>query len=151
MLHDEIWQYRLPMLRLAASILHHPQNAEDAVSAAMLHALQKCAGLRDLSALKPWLMQITARCAYDLLRREKRDKQNQPPIEYVLFPDVEGTLFAQLSRLPKKCAQVLTLYYYEGFDTREIARVLGISPTTVRMRMSRGRKQLKAILEEEEA
>lgn len=66
------WPYRAAMLRLAVSILHHPQNAEDAVSQAMLQALRRSHTLRDPSAIKPWLLKITARCAYDLLRREKR-------------------------------------------------------------------------------
>ena len=152
-LRDEIWLHRAAMLRLAGSILRHPQNAEDAVSRAMLLAVQKLGTLHDPSALKPWLMQITARCAYDIQRREKRERLRMPLAENTctLFECAEESLYAQLQRLPKALAQVLVLYYYEGYDTGDIARTLCIPAATVRMRLSRGRKRLKAIVEEEEA
>lgn len=151
-LHDAIWLNRLPMLRLAASILRHPQNAEDAVSAAMLHAIRRGSTLRDAESIKPWLLKITARCCFDLLKKEKR-QQSIPAQEntFTLFESAEDTLYAQLKRLPSPLAQVLTLYYYENLSTQEIAQILFISPTTVRMRLSRGRKKLRAILEEDEA
>lgn len=149
----EIWQYRVPMLRLAASILHHPQNAEDAVSHAMLMAVQHMDALRDPAALRPWLMKITARSAYDILRFEKRERLHaqQQPDACTLFESAQETLFAQLQRLPRSLSQVLVLYYYEGFTARDISAALGISAATVRMRLSRGRRKLRAIVEEEEA
>ena len=42
------------------------------------------------------------------------------------------------------------LYYYEGYSTEEISRILGLPRPAVSMRMSRGRAKLKAMLEEEE-
>ncbi|GAE09339.1 RNA polymerase sigma factor [Paenibacillus sp. JCM 10914] len=38
------------------------------------------------------------------------------------------------------------LYYYEKFNTNEIAEVLQIEPVNVRNRMSRARKKIEAIL-----
>ena len=72
-LNEAIWELHVPLLRLAMSILRHPQNAEDAVSQAVVTAYAKLPGLRDPAALKPWLMRITARCCYDQLRRRKRE------------------------------------------------------------------------------
>lgn len=97
-LRDEIWLHRAAMLRLAGSILRHPQNAEDAVSRAMLLAVQKLGTLHDPSALKPWLMQITVRCAYDIQRREKRERLHMPLAENTctLFECAEESLYAQL-------------------------------------------------------
>ncbi len=145
------WPYRAAMLRLAVSILHHPQNAEDAVSQAMLQALRRSHTLRDPSAIKPWLLKITARCAYDLLRREKR-RAALPEFEPSAAPFCapQDSLFAQLCCLSPPFAQVLTLYYYENLSTAEIASVLAIPPATVRRRLSRARDQLKTLLQEED-
>lgn len=150
---EAVWEMHVPMLRLALSILRHPQNAEDAVSQAVVSAYQKIGTLRKPDAFKPWLMKITARCSYDLLRRKKREVLSAEPLSsdagFFVEP-MENTLYTALSRLPDGQAQVLTLYYYEGFSTAEIAQILGIPRTTVSMRMTRGRAKLKAMLEEEE-
>lgn len=150
-LYEAIWQYRIPMLRLAVTILHHPQNAEDAVSAAMVHAIRNGGSLRSEAALKSWLLKITARCCFDLLRREKKQQTIPAQPAFTLFESADDTLFAQLTRLPAPLAQVLNLYYYENLTTQEIAQTLAISAATVRMRLSRGRKKLRVMLEEDEA
>lgn len=152
-LDEAIWALHVPMLRLASSILRHPQNAEDAVSQAVITAYQKIDSLRHPDAFKPWMMKITARCCYDQLRRGKRETPSADPIpqETALFVEpLQDTLYAKLQQLSAGQARVLTLYYYEGFSTEEIARILGIPRTTVSMRMSRGRAKLKAMIEEEE-
>lgn len=150
---EAVWEMHVPMLRLAMSILRHPQNAEDAVSQAVVAAYQKIGTLRNPDAFRPWLMKITARCCYDYLRRRKREILSAEPVSPeigVFIEPMEDTLYASLSRLPDGQSQVLTLYYYEGFSTEEIARILGIPRTTVSMRMTRGRAKLKTMIEEEE-
>jgi len=152
-LDERIWELHVPLLRLALSILRHPQNAEDAVSAAVITAYQKLDTLRDDAALKPWLMRITARCCYDLLRRSKREVLYGEPLETgeaLFIEPLENTLFGRLRQLPAGQAQVLLLYYYEGFSTAEIAQILGIPRPAVSMRMTRGRNRLREMLQEEE-
>lgn len=144
----EIWAMRVSLLRLAGSILHQPQDAEDAVSAAIVTAYQKAETLRDEGKLRPWLMTITARCCYDQLRRAQRERPvaDVPGAQATLFTSGE-TLYDTLLELPPHLAQVLTLYYYEGFSTAEIAAVLGVGRTAVSMRLARGRRLLKEKLE----
>lgn len=54
----------------------------------------------------------------------------------------EALLSAVLS-LPETLREPMYLYYYEHFNTLEIAEVLQIEPENVRNRMSRARKKLK--------
>lgn len=147
-LAEAIWELHVPLLRLAMSILRHPQNAEDAVSQAVLSAYAKCDMLRNPAALKPWLMKITARCCYDLLRRKKRELLMETvPQPLAVFEEPLGdTLFDRLQELPNGQAQVLLLYYYEGFSTAEIAAVLGLTRPGVSMRLKRGRERLRELL-----
>ena len=151
-LDEEIWDLHAPMLRLALTICRHPQDAEDAVSAAVISAYRKIHTLRCEAALKPWIMRITARCCYDLLRRAQREAPvKAEQLEISLFEEKqEDTLLELLKQLPPAQAHVLALYYYEGFSAQEIGRILGLPRATVSMRMSRGRKRLKVLLEEQE-
>ena len=55
-----------------------------------------------------------------------------------------------LEKLPVKYKTVIVLHYLEGFSVEEIARMLRISASAVKMRLSRGREQMKEVIEREE-
>ena len=149
-LDEQLWAQRVSMLRLAMSILRNPHNAEDAVSAAVLQAYLKADTLRSEAHFKPWILRITANCCYDHLRREKRE--HAAPVEdaSALFDMPEDSLLSLVMQLPAELSQVLVLYYYEHFSTLEIAQALQIAPPTVRMRLTRGRRLLRRMLEEDD-
>lgn len=152
-LDEALWALHVPMLRLALSILRHSQNAEDAVSQAVIIAYRKIDTLKNAEAFKPWMMKITARCCYDQLRKNRREVLKAEPVPAdagVFVEPMQDTLLGMLERLPKGQAQVLSLYYYDGFSTEEIARILGLPRPTVSMRMSRGRAKLREMIEQEE-
>ena len=45
----------------------------------------------------------------------------------------------------------ITLFYFEGYSTREIAKICEVSDGTVRSRLSRAREALRRTLSEQEA
>jgi hypothetical protein len=45
--------------------------------------------------------------------------------------------------LPSKIRDVFYLYYIEGYDTNETAKILGLNGVTVRVRLKRARDMLK--------
>lgn len=55
-------------------------------------------------------------------------------------------LLSAVLMLPETLRQPMYLYYYEDFNTLEIAEVLQIEPENVRNRMSRARKKLNMML-----
>lgn len=61
----------------------------------------------------------------------------------------EKELLEILFSLPKKYRTVLFLYYYEGYKTKEIAKILNITITNVQTILSRARSQLKKVLKED--
>ena len=48
--------------------------------------------------------------------------------------------------LPEHYKLPVYLFYYEGYQTAEIARMLGTAPATIRARLNRARQQLKTAL-----
>ena len=71
-------------------------------------------------------------------------------IETLTFETKEdSTLFETVMELPEKFRVAIHLFYYEDLSVKEIAKVLKISESNVKVRLSRGRKILKEVLKEE--
>lgn len=145
-LGEELWAMRVSLLRVSYGILRNSTDAEDAVSATIVRAYQQWEALRDDSRVKPWVMRIAVRCCYDLLRQRGRERPQGDMATYdrpVFDSFGDDSLYSLLQTLPSETAQVLMLYYYEGFSTAEIADILKLALPTVTMRLSRGRRRLK--------
>lgn len=147
----QAWAMRAALLRLAMSILKSPQDAEDAVSDAVVRAFERLATLRSDAAVRPWLMKITVRCCYERARRARREtlREDVEPLCPPVWPREEGSLMACIEKLPEGERAALILYYYEGFCVRDVARALGLPRPAASMRLSRGRRRLRELLSEE--
>ena len=58
-------------------------------------------------------------------------------------------LLETVRQLPEHDRDAVYLYYYEEYTIREIAKILGEREGTIRSRLSRARKKLRAIMEGE--
>ena len=58
-------------------------------------------------------------------------------------------LWEAVKQLPDANREVIHLFYYEGYPTAQIAKILNRRESTVRSDLRRGRKRLKKILKEE--
>ncbi len=63
-------------------------------------------------------------------------------------PESEN-LFETVMKLPEKYRIVIHLFYYEDYAIREIAEIMHLSESNVKVRLSRGRALLRQILKEE--
>ena len=61
--------------------------------------------------------------------------------------DEEKVLDEFLAKLPPKYRTVIHLFYYEDLKIVEIAKLLSIKESTVKMQLTRGRKLLKTYME----
>ena len=97
---------------------------------------------------KAWLIVTVSNLCKSALRspwqrRTGLDDMVEPPAAADATPD--ETLEAVLA-LPEDYKLPVYLFYYEGYPTAEIARMLGVAPATVRSRLNRARKKLKLTL-----
>ena len=140
------------LFRVAFAILRNRTDCEDAAQNAVLKAYRGLDSLKKRSYFKTWLISILRNECFDMLKRRRPalDVDGQSNLSYEMtVPDVDlNRAFDQLS--PEE-RLTITLYYYEGYDTREIARLTEVSEGTVRSRLSRGRASLRAMLQEKEA
>ena len=142
------------LYRLALSHVNHREDAEDAVQEVFIKYMNHTRPFQDAEHERAWFIRVTVNTCYDILRHKgRRDYTALDDIAELVAaeerPNME--IFQTLEQLPVKHKTVLILYYLEGFTIEEIASMLRISASAVKMRMSRGREQLKEILEKEEA
>ena len=134
--------YAQDVFRLALSYLYHSQDAEDVCHSVFLTLVEKDVALFPGSE-KAWLLKCTANACKDLIKslwKQNRDDLN----ENIVFLDArDRELWAVVGTLPPKYRAVVHLYYYEGYNQEEIAKILGITRTAVQTRMQRARKLLE--------
>ena len=62
--------------------------------------------------------------------------------------DESHELFEAVMKLPEKYRIVIHLFYYEDYSVQEIADILKITQSNVKVRLSRGRLSLRKTLKE---
>ena len=130
-------------MALARSIVADLE-AEDVVQDALIKAWQKLGSLRDPEAFKSWLTRIVANAAIGRARRRRFFE----PIDGVAVAAAEAGIDSRidigslLARLAPKQRAVLHLTTFEGYTDREIAGILGIASSSVRVHRLRARRRL---------
>ena len=131
-------------------ILGNSADSEDAMSAAILRAFENRGKLRKRESFRAWFLQILRHEAYDLLKKRRR----LTPVEELPegpAPENDSAgrldLAAASSRLTEDQRTALLLQQ-EGYGLAEIGVILDVPVGTVKSRISRAKKTLRAILEE---
>ena len=139
-------QYENTLLRAALAILGDPYEAEDAVQDTFVRWLEKSPDFRDEGHEKAWLLTVCANGCKSRLRVRKR----RPTVELLDVypaPDGEsGEVAEAVFALPANQRAAVHLFYYEGYSTEEVAKILGQRPGTVRSYLSRARETLRQTL-----
>ena len=131
-------------------ILGHSADCEDAMSAAILRAYENRGKLKKRESFRAWFLQILRHEAYNLLRKRRRlTPVEELPEEATPAGDDAGRLDLQaaLGQLTEDQRTALLLQQ-EGYDLAEIGQALDVPVGTVKSRISRAKKTLRAILEE---
>lgn len=142
-------QYSPMLLRLALTRVNCAADAEDVVQEVFLKLLTAQPRFRDGEHERAWLIRATLNRAIDLRRAACARDIPLEDAEEAAAPEPPQLLSA-VQALPEKYSTVIHLYYYEGYNIWEIAKLLGLPAPTVGTRLSRGRAKLKELLKEED-
>ncbi len=139
------------LFRVAFAILRNRTDCEDAAQSAVLKAYRNLGTLKQRGYFKTWLISILKNECFDMLKRRRPtvDVAEQALSYEMAVPDMD--LNRAFDQLTPEERLTITLYYYEGYDTREIAKLTEVSEGTVRSRLSRARASLRRMLQEKEA
>jgi RNA polymerase sigma-70 factor (ECF subfamily) len=149
-------QFGPAMARLATSYEIDPALREDLLQDIHFAVWQSFANYRGECALRTWVYRVAHNTAATHVLRQKRIHRDQwvSVEELDDMPDVvdterivdASTVLAAVQVIIQKLKPVdrdLLLLYLEGFETTEIAEVVGISPNLVAQKVHRVRKVLK--------
>lgn len=141
--------YENDILRMAYSYLHSMEDAEDIVQETIICYWQKAPENMDMSKEKAWLLKVAANLSKNKIRYKKLRKTDEL-LDTLIQEEREDLSFVweAVKNLPVKYRETVHLFYYEGYSTRDIAKILNRNESSVRSDLRRGREQLKRILKE---
>ena len=150
--------YYKPMYHASFRILGDSMEAEDVMQEAFLVAFRNIGSIDLNVSFGGWLKRIVVNRSLDALRKRK------PQVELVAdYPDdissesyfdTEGGTIEEkvekirraVERLPEKYRVIISLSLFEGYDHDEIGQILGVTPSTSRAQLSRGKQKLLQLI-----
>lgn len=150
-------EHQTSLLRTCYLFLKDHSLAEDAVQETFLKAYRSMDTFRGESSERTWLTRIAINVCKDMRKAtwfRLVDRFTTPemlPETAYAYSEPEESLVLLVMNLPRKLREVVVLYYYQNFDTYEIADALGIARSSVSSRLQRARLKLRASLERMDA
>jgi len=139
--------YSGAVYRLAMVYLGRRADAEDVTQEAFLRLLDRAPAFTSEEHKKRWLLQVTANLCRDQLRGFWRRRVTELEDTLPAAPTEELEALGAVLSLPEKYRLPIHLHYYEGYSVAEIAGILKLGQSAVKMRLKRGRELLKLELE----
>ena len=141
--------YAKMLFRLAMTHLGNSADAEDVMQDAFFRLIFRAPSFRDNEHEKRWLIRVTVNLCRDRQKSAWKQKTDMPGelAGYAQEPE-EKELAILIMDLPEKYRAAVHLHYSEGYSIAEIAKMMNLTQSAVKMRLSRGRKLLKLECEE---
>lgn len=154
--------YRPRIVRYLRYLVRDASEAEDLAQETFIRAYRQQETLRDPAALESWLYRIATHICIDRMRQRARTKAHQAdspaedlpiidhvqPSPFVIVQQAEmGECVDQyVATLSDPQKAVLLLHDADGMTDNEIADLLALPLTTVKMRLHRARQKLGTAL-----
>jgi RNA polymerase sigma-70 factor, ECF subfamily len=141
--------------RLAFRLAGDDDLARDITQATFIRAFEKIGTFRGESSLGTWLHSIGMSVALNGLRKAKRQRMREAPIEAAFAvgtgsaepqPDLRDRMAAAIQSLSVKYRAVFLMHDLEGFTHDEISGALGIPIGTSKSHLFQARAKLRAAL-----
>jgi RNA polymerase sigma-70 factor (ECF subfamily) len=157
---------------VARRICGNEEDARDVLQSAYLSAFRSLAGFEEACQLSTWLHRIVVNVALMRLRSMRRKPEDSieallpafqddghhveqfsewamPADRLLEREDVRAKVREGIARLPENYRQVLLLRDIEELSTDDVARMLAVTPTAVKVRLHRARQALSTLLRRE--
>jgi RNA polymerase sigma-70 factor (ECF subfamily) len=154
-------EYYGPVRKFILTYVRDEWVADDLIQDTFLRVQKNLASVRDSDKISSWIFRIAYNLCHDHFRQSKRSSVNNRLIQAEIPTFKEAMVQKELEQnqmglcvqdkmdlLPKDYRTVLILSDIMAFSQKEIAEILSISVSNVKVRVHRARKKMRAILEE---
>ncbi len=151
-IQELIERYRNNLYAVAFNICKNAEDAEDVIQDTFVQYHTSKKDFENEQHIRAWLIRVTINKAKNMNHTfwKQHKLSLEDYMETLTFETPESeTLFETVMKLPDKYRIVIHLFYYEDYNIREIADIMKISESNVKVRLSRGRILLKETLKEE--
>ncbi len=139
------------MFNVCLRILRKREDAEDALQDAFSLVFRKLSTFRNESTLGAWIKRIVVNTCLNEIKKRKAffielDEGMHVVDESIDIPEYKlevSKIQQALGLLPDGYRTICSLYLFEGYDHQEISSLLGISVSTSKSQLHRGKKLLK--------
>lgn len=148
---DLVKRHADTILRIGYTWLGDLDDAKDVCQEVLIRLLEDERTFPDPGQERAWVVRVTINACKNW--KKSAWFRRRAPLEEGLHLSVEnpepedGSLLAEVNRLPGKYREVLYLRYYEDYQVGEIAEILGQSPALVSTHLARAKAKLRKRLE----
>lgn len=144
-------RYQDNLYIIAFNVCKNAEDAKDVVQDTFMQYYSVKKEFESEQHIRAWLIRVAINKAknvnHTFWRRNKVPLEDY--METLAFQTPESEeLFETVMNLPEKYRIVIHLFYYEDYSVREIADILKLSESNVKVRLSRGRTLLREQLQE---
>jgi len=155
-------RYKDMVFTLSLKMLKGREEAEEVSQDTFLKIYKSLNKFNGESKLSTWIYKVAFNTCLDRLKKNKRlqpfaglDEFTEPEALSLMnvldsIEDKERKQMIQdcMHLLPGEDSFLLTLYYFEEQSLEEIAKIIGITPNNVKIRLYRSRKKLASLLKD---
>ena len=145
-------KYQDNLYIIAFNVCKNAEDAKDVVQDTFIQYYSCKKEFDNEQHLRAWLIRVAINKAknvnHSFWRKNKMPLEDYMETLAFMSPESEE-LFGTVMNLPEKYRIVIHLFYYEDYTIHEIADILKLSESNVKVRLSRGRTLLREKLQEE--
>ena len=148
-------QHAARLYSLACRMAGSPEDGEDLVQEIFLQAYRKIGGFKGHSSVGTWLYRLAVNICVDFTRsrRAGMNRMTDPlDANSSSDPSARDTSAARLdleraiARLPDGYREAFVLHDIEGFEHKEVARMMGVTEGTSKSQVFKARLRLRTLL-----
>ena len=144
-------RHKETIYRVCYAYMKNAMDTEDVIQDTFCRLIMSGAVFEDTEHEKAWLIRVAVNLCKNALRHWWRKRENIEDYEGLRSGNAFEAddvfeiddVFSVVMGLPGKYKAVVYLYYYEGYDSVEISRILQKPQSTIRYYLSEARKALR--------
>lgn len=153
---DLISPFKDKVFRLAKRLLVSTEEAEDATQEVLVKLWNKNEGLSDYNSVEAFAMTMTKNYCFDQLKSKRAQNMK---IVHNNYTDREAGLHQKLedidslswvdkiiAQLPEQQRLIIQMRDVEQYEFEEIAKILDMNETAIRVALSRARKTIRVFM-----